>query len=88
MRNALQAKLPSSFTPSDELAIEGQRLKMAVSGAASQEQTQAARQQAQAARDGLSEDEQKVHALLVRDTSTSGRKRVFGCATRIVYPTV
>lgn len=50
-----------SFTPSDELAVEGRRLKMLVAASSS-----AARQQAQSALDGLSEDEQKVHRLLVR----------------------
>lgn len=56
---AFQAKLPLSFTPSDELAAEGQRLKTAASSPATVPQSQAVR-------DGLSEEEQKVYALVVR----------------------
>ncbi|CAM9610742.1 unnamed protein product, partial [Laminaria digitata] len=54
-----KAKLPLSFTPSDELAAEGQRLKTAASSPGTQPQSLAVR-------DGLSEDEQKVYALVVR----------------------
>lgn len=57
----LQAKLPSSFSPSDELAAEGQRLRTATSNPAD------GHRQTHTARDGLSEGERKVHALLVRD---------------------
>lgn len=59
---AAQAKLPMSFTPSPELAMEGQCVKASVS-------TSATQQQARAARDGLSDDEQKIHGLLVRGKS-------------------
>ncbi|CAN0078426.1 unnamed protein product, partial [Ectocarpus sp. 13 AM-2016] len=61
-RSFLQAtkeKLPMSFTPSDELATEGRRFRTAAARPAD------GYPQANAARHGLSEEEQKVHALLL-----------------------
>ncbi|CAB1105367.1 unnamed protein product [Ectocarpus sp. CCAP 1310/34] len=52
-------KLPMSFTPSDELATEGRRFRTAAARPAD------GYPQTNAARHGLSEEEQKVHALLL-----------------------
>lgn len=49
-----------SFTPSDELAVEGRRLRTATADPA------AGHPQSRAAVDGLSEEEKKLHKLLVR----------------------
>eukprot|EP00752_Nemacystus_decipiens_P004929 g4486.t1 len=54
-----QAKLPVSFTPSDELAAEGRRFRRATADPT------AGHPQTRAALDGLSEGEQKLHKLLI-----------------------
>lgn len=55
-----QAKLPVSFTPSEELAAEGRRFRTASADPA------AGHPQSRAALDGLSEGEKKLHKILVR----------------------
>ncbi|CAN0219814.1 unnamed protein product, partial [Scytosiphon promiscuus] len=57
-------KLPASFTPSDELAAEAERLR-AADAASTHTQTVAARH-------GLSEAEQKVHAALTKWRKDTG----------------
>ncbi|CAM9820322.1 unnamed protein product, partial [Ectocarpus sp. 4 AP-2014] len=57
--HATKEKLPMSFTPSDELATEGKRFRTAAARPAD------GYPQTNASRHGLSEEEQKVHALLL-----------------------
>lgn len=70
---AHQEKLPLSFVPSDALAAEGRRLRASASSPGG------AHPQSQAARDGLSEAERKVHALLVR---------IYVCVACVAKPAV
>ena len=61
----LQAKLPVTFMPSDELADAAKRLQ-ATSASTDSQAAEQQQQSNRAARDGMSEEELKVYERLVR----------------------